>query len=72
MFRSYYISIIKQAMRENQAVNPILLYYYVESNFLPDVSIDDFTIEPVFERLTDNQLEALADYAKLIIKNKLK
>lgn len=68
MFRGLEIRFIQGAMDKEPAVMPIMLYNYVQDNFLPDVSIDDFTIEPILERLTDRQIEQLSNYVKTIMK----
>ena len=69
MFRGLNLSVIETAIREDNSINSILLYDYVMDNFLPDVSIDDFTGPEMLERLTDEQIEELSEYALILLKH---
>jgi hypothetical protein len=68
MFRGLNLGVIETAIREDNSINSILLYDYVMDNFLPDVSIDDFTGPEMLERLTDEQIEELSEYALILLK----
>jgi hypothetical protein len=68
MFRGLNLGVIETAIREDNSINSILLYDYVMDNFLPDVSIDDFTGSEMLERLTDEQIEELSEYALILLK----
>ena len=68
MFRGINLGVIETAIREDNSINSILLYDYVMDNFLPDVSIDDFTGSEMLERLTDEQIEELSEYALILLK----
>jgi len=70
MFRGLNLGVIENAIKKDNSINSILLYDYVRDNFLPDVSIDDFTIQPILERLTDEQIDQLSEYALILLKNK--
>jgi hypothetical protein len=69
MFRGLNLGVIETAIREDNSINSILLYDYVMDNFLPDVSIDDFTAPEMLERLTDEQIEELSEYALILLKH---
>ena len=68
MFRGLNLGVVETAIREDNSINSILLYDYVMDNFLPDVSIDDFTGPEMLERLTDEQIEELSEYALILLK----
>ena len=68
MFRGLNLGVVETAIREDNSINSILLYDYVMDNFLPDVSIDDFTCPEMLERLTDEQIEELSEYALILLK----
>jgi hypothetical protein len=68
MFRGLNLGVVETAIREDNSINSILLYDYVMGNFLPDVSIDDFTGPEMLERLTDEQIEELSEYALILLK----
>ena len=68
MFRGLNLGVVETAIREDNSINSILLYDYVMDNFLPDVSIDDFTGSEMLERLTDEQIEELSEYALILLK----
>ena len=69
MFRGLNLGVIETAIREDNSINSILLYDYVMGNFLPDVSIDDFTGPEMLERLTDEHIEELSEYALILLKH---
>lgn len=69
MFRGLNLGVVETAIREDNSINSILLYDYVMDNFLSDVSIDDFTGPEMLERLTDEQIEELSEYALILLKN---
>ena len=71
MFRGLNLGVIETAIREDNSINSILLYDYVMDNFLPDVSIDDFTGPEMLERLTDEQIDELSVYALILLKHKI-
>lgn len=68
MFRGINLGVIENAIKNDSSINSILLYDYVRDNFLPDVSIDDFTINPILERLSDEQIDQLSEYALVLLK----
>lgn len=70
MFRGLNLGVVRSAIEKDNSINSILLYDYVRDNFLPDVSIDDFNEPEMLERLTDEQVDQLSEYALVLLDNK--